>query len=185
MLKAGENAWTRNLKWCKSVQQRAARNLIGNNWSVHWRLEWCLLKCRLSCLHYISLLHISDNHTHYRYRISVDNIFDIGIFYSLISVSASASKIPFRSESKPSKTHPKIYNTLHLHVVTVHIRHDIQILSLWVKIQRTSFQGVVTQCLGFAPKHTPCGECASHHRLWPKKCCFPLNGEALLVMGYF
>ncbi len=38
--------------------------------------------------------------------------------------------------SKASTTHPKICNMLHLHVVTVHIHHAGETLSLWQQIQR-------------------------------------------------
>ncbi len=38
--------------------------------------------------------------------------------------------------SEVSQAHPKMCNMLHLHVMTVHIHHAIEILSLWAKIQR-------------------------------------------------
>ncbi len=38
--------------------------------------------------------------------------------------------------SKASKAHPKISNTLHLHVVIMHIHHAIATSSLWEKILR-------------------------------------------------
>ncbi len=75
---------------------------------------------------------------------------------------------------KPSKTHPKIFKMLHLHVVTAHIYHAMETLSLWAKIQRSwlsehSGTAPWTQRV-YALKTTKiiifsqCGECASNHR---------------------
>ncbi len=76
------------------VRQRAISNLIGNKWSVICSVQWCL-EYSLSCLHHISLSHVLDNYIQNIYRIS-DDLSDIALFLLLLSVPASASKIPYR-----------------------------------------------------------------------------------------
>ncbi len=86
------------------VQQRADCYLITNNsrvyCSMHWCLEWSLFKCKMNCLNYISLSQVFNDHSQ-PILISTET-WDIRNFFCvfvcfLVSVSASAQKLPYRS----------------------------------------------------------------------------------------
>ncbi len=96
--KAEKNIWTSDLKWCNHVICPAVPYLICNKWRVYCLVQWCLEKSLLDNLPSLHILcHMYLITTFQILYIEYQPIYQITeFFYSLISLSAWAPKIPYQ-----------------------------------------------------------------------------------------
>ncbi len=82
-------------------------------------------------LHFLeSVADVRQDHTCLSLLCAFSRLFDTHLGKQVCTFSGSDREMPVPS-SKASETHPKISNMFHLHVVTVHIHHAVETLSLW------------------------------------------------------